>query len=160
MFSGPALISLCYKGLPSIHPRTHIFHRLPSANVGTKTENYNRVINLLSLKATGVRNVWIEILLSSCWLKTKKKYSFGEQADKLICQPSRWSLGGLTRGIMLICLRSFWLTKLDIAPLPLAANGPWSTQPVHRWEPDPPLCADTLMSFMWGALKRLLDEWN
>lgn len=122
-------------------------------------KNYNRVVNLCSLKASEVKSVWKEIVLSCCLQYTKKKYSFWEASRWY----SRWTPGGLVSNITLIYLHSIRLTeliKLDQTLLAHSVNGPWSTQSPNHWERDLPMCADTLMRFMWGALKVLLDQCN
>lgn len=111
-----------------------------------KQKNYNRGINLLSLRATGVRNVWIEILLSSCWLQTKAKYSFGEQAGKVLRQPSGQTDTG-------------WPRQWHSSSLPRCKWTQIRTVGAQRGDRPAPMCRHP-NEFHVRSIKRLLDQWN
>lgn len=74
-FSSLLWLVFVIKGLPATHTHSQ-FTASHVKMLALKQEDYNRGINLLLLIATGGKNVWIEIQLSSCWLQNKgKKYS-------------------------------------------------------------------------------------
>lgn len=93
-------------------------------------------------KATGGRNAWIEIPLSSCWLQTKRKYSFSGPAS---WQPSRWcsrQTTGWPHEGQTACKPAQRQTRKPNGIrifLPLTVNGPWPRERAQHWEAWPAL---------------------